>query len=192
MPLPLVRFISLLGGHTGFQLPGVLVQWVTCSTVGGILAASPPLISVALKWVPWTPTHLSVFHSSGPTLNKAPEGPFWKPRSLWCTAAPVSTVVGLFLGKLGWFSNTILEEEKPPDGNIWGCESKSSPGVISPRRPESFILKVAAVFYFGSWGWGTAPWNSHPGRLTGGSLRIGSSRGLASWCKKSPLTSEWL
>lgn len=49
---------------------------------------------------------------------------------------------------------------------------------------ELSVLKAAPQFYFRGM-WGAALWTSRPGTPAGRSLRIESSWGVASWCKRA-------
>lgn len=109
MPLPLVRSVPSLGRHTAFQHPGVLVQWITCSTTSGSRADSGYYCFLLVwSWFPWRltphhhPRHALIPHLGAHTAQ-APEDQSWKPSilkispgnpvSFRCAVAPGSTVV---------------------------------------------------------------------------------------------------
>lgn len=81
MPLLLARFMSPLGGHR-IWAPSCPCAVDNLWIISGIAAATEHCCFLWIwNWFSWMPTHLSLSHPSGPTLNKASEDQSCKPRT---------------------------------------------------------------------------------------------------------------
>lgn len=205
MPLPLVESVPSLGRHTAFQHPGVLVQWITCSTTSGSRADSGYYCFLLVwSWFPWRLTPITtpampLFPTSGPILHKhlriSPGNPVsW--RSVLETQYPSD--VQWHQGALWWL---VLRDawKRPQTPSFRQGEAawwqdlliNQSPGLLrSLLRRVGSVLK--AVLYLGCGGGGlTVLWCSLSGlpAVGVGSLRRRFSQGLASWRKEGLLNS---
>lgn len=157
------------------------------------MASLQPLDTIAFFW-----SEIGFLEHLLACPYSIPLGPHWirhlkiglgTPGSLKRIAAPVSTDMTSSEGSWLIFKHHPLDK-----GKQWWqyleSESKSSPTIIAP---EGLVLfwRLLLGFILGGVN-GTALWISSPGRPVGGSLRIGSSWNLASWCKAGLVSSELL